>query len=535
MLIVYNAKIYAPELLSETAFIVCHGRIFALGSDEEILSRFSQFAACIDLQGRTIWPGLIDAHIHLKHLAETQSVIDCETDTIEECLKRIRQAVKNLPEGAWVRGHGWNQNLWDGGYGTSQLLDTVSGDHPVFLSAKSLHAAWVNSRALALAGIDKQTPDPPDGSIQRNGKGEPTGILFENSATQLVQKLIPQPGIPELSIELTDLFPKLWSVGLVGAHDFDDINCWKALQNLHQQGLLKFRVRKNIPYDHLDTFIQAGICSNYGEDKLHAGFVKLFADGALGPQTAAMFTPYAGTTSSGILLLTEKEIYDIGTHAVSHGIGLCVHAIGDLAVHSVINAYEKLRHYERDHNLPHFRHRIEHVQTIVPSDIPRLAKLDIVASVQPVHIPSDMETADRLLGERSRYTFMLNSLRQSGARLIFGSDAPVEPCNPFYGIHAAVTRQRLNGTPADNGWHAEQRLTLMETLQGFTSTPHESLGHDFTCGRIKPGYNADFIVLPSDPFLMDSFQLGSILPEATFIGGECVYQSSDSELDLQTK
>jgi len=294
--------------------------------------------------------------------------------------------------------------------------------------------------------------------------------------------------------------------------------CWKALQNIYQRGNLNFRIRKHIPFDHLDAFIQAGLRTNSGDERLNIGCVKLFADGALGPQTAAMFTPYEGTTDQGILLLTEKAILEIGTHAVSNGIGLSIHAIGDRAIHTVLNAFEKLRVYEQEHNLPHLQHRIEHVQTIASEDIPRLVELDIIASVQPVHAPSDMETADQFLGDRAKNTYMFRSFLQAGANLIFGSDAPVESHNP-----------------GKEGWHPEQRLTLPEALKGFTSAPYESIGQDFKCGKIKTGYHADFLILTSDPFMLDTHQLGSIRPEATFIDGTCLYQSASSVLDLQIR
>lgn len=532
MIVFYNARIYAPESLTATAFAVEFGQIAALGTDEDILNGFSHSAVSIDLEGRTVLPGLTDSHFHLKHLAEATATVDCETDSIDCCLNRIKEAVKDLPPNAWIRGHGWNQNQWTGGFGNTKMLDEVSEGHPAYLTAKSLHAAWVNTQALQLAGIDHQTPNPPDGVIQRDQQGKPTGILLENSATHLVETIIPQPNPAELESTLSALFPKLWSVGLVGGHDFDGMDCWNALKNIYQQDNLRFRVRKNIPFEHLETFIQAGISTNFGDDHLNIGCVKLFADGALGPQTAAMISPYQGSSNQGMLLLHEDEIYEIGKHAVSHGIGLSIHAIGDLAIHTVLNAYERLRIYELEHNLPHIRLRIEHVQTINPEDIPRFAKLDIIASVQPVHAPSDMNTADRYLGDRSQYTYMFKSMLKEGATLIMGSDAPVESYNPFHGIHAAVTRRSLNGDPGENGWHPEQRLSLLEALKGFTSAPYEAMGRKTRCGKIMPGSKADFLILSNDPFTLHPHSLGDICPEATFFEGECVYQSPTSSLNL---
>ena len=244
MKILHNAQIYAPGYPEATALVIDRGRIIAIGSEEDILSGFSQAETILDLQGLTIWPGLTDAHVHLRYLAENQAMVDCETATLAECLSRVGAAASKLPEDAWVRGHGWNQNVWPEGFGTAAMLDAVCGDRPAFLTAKSLHAAWANSRALAMAGIDASTPDPPGGTIQRDPEGNPTGILLEGEATKLIESVIPQPSVDSLAASFKTLFQELWQMGLVGVHDFDGYDCWLALQKLHQNGELQFRVRK---------------------------------------------------------------------------------------------------------------------------------------------------------------------------------------------------------------------------------------------------------------------------------------------------
>ena len=532
MLIIHNAKIFSQEMPSATAMVVEHGRILALGSEPDILEGFPLAVKRVNLEGRTLLPGLTDAHVHLGYYAESKSSVDCETASLAECLENVHSAAQKLAPGAWLRGHGWNQNVWKEGFGTAQMLDSVCDEHPVYLTAKSVHAAWVNSRALALAGINAQTLDPPGGKIQRDQSGDPTGILLEGSATSLVESIIPGPTPEEWQARIVDLVPGLWSMGLVGVHDFDSIEVWQALQACRQDGTLHFRVRKNIPFDHLDTFIRAGLRTDFGDDWLHVGSLKLFADGALGPQTAAMFEPYEGASQTGTLLLTEDEIVDIGKRAVSHGIALAIHAIGDRTNHIVLNALEQIRAYEQSHNLPHLRHRIEHVQIVDPMDIPRLAALDIIASVQPVHCPSDMLISDKYLGERSVNAYPFRAIMDTGAKMVFGSDAPVEPINPFQGIHSAVTRRRLDGSPGKKGWHPEQRLSLVEAIDGFSRSAAEIAQRGTRLGSLAPGRKADFLILDEDLSALDPQVLGTIKPAATFVEGKCVFQSRSFSLDL---
>ena len=532
MKIFFNANIFSPEHPGASALVLDQGLFIALGKDEEILAGFPSADQVINLRGKTLWPGLTDAHLHLLKLAETMTMVDCETKTLDQCLERVREAANSLPPDAWVRGHGWNQNLWQEGFGTAEMLDQVTGGRPAFLTAKSLHAAWANSKALALAGIKDHTSDPPGGIIQRDAAGRATGILFEADGMAMVESVIKPPTLSENCQKLRLLIPTLWKMGLVGVHDFDGFDCWQALQVIQQEADLPFRVRKHIPYSHMNEFIAAGLRTDYGSNFLHLGGVKLFSDGALGPQTAAMHQPYEGTSETGKLFLTSDEIFEIGELAVKNGLALAIHAIGDRANHIVLNAYEKLRKYEYAHHLPHYQHRIEHVQIIDPQDIPRLAQLDVIASVQPVHAPSDMKMADRNLGVRARYAYAYRDLLNSRATVIFGSDAPVEPVNPFIGIHAAVTRQQLDGSPGPEGWQPQQRLSLSEALIGFSQTSAETTGRGNKIGKIAEGACADFIILNKNPFMLPKCELAYIQPTATFINGQCVFQSSDSNFEL---
>lgn len=527
MNIYYNANIFSPGNPEATAFAVENGYFLFLGSDEDILNLRFDADQKIDLQGKTIWPGLTDAHVHLKLLADSMAIVDCETDTLEECLQRIKAKSKELPKTSWILGHGWNHNKWERGYGTAEILDSVTGGRPAYLTAKSLHASWVNRQALNLAGIDNQIQDPPDGEIQRDSKDKPTGILFESGAMSLVEAVIPKPTQEEITLSIRSIIPELWKMGIVGLHDFDRFECWQSLQHLYQLHDLKLRIRKNIPYDYFDYFIQAGLRTDYGDDWLQIGSLKLFADGALGPQTAAMIDSYEGSNNFGKLLLSEDEIFDVGRKAVDNGIALSIHAIGDRANEIVLNAFSRLRGYEKSKNLPHLQHRIEHVQIINKKDLIRMRELDIIASLQPVHAPSDMYIAEKYLGNQSEKAYAYRSMIDTGVKIVCGSDAPVEPVNPFLGLHAAVTRRTQYGLPGSEGWHPEQKISLFEALMGFSHNPAVIASRGDHLGKIAEGYKADFLVLDQDPFKLDPQIIAKLKPCATFIEGKCVYNCSD--------
>ena len=403
-------------------------------------------------------------------------------------------------------------------------LDAVTPQNPVYLSAKSLHVAWVNSAALNLAGISASTPDPVNGRIQRDPRGHPTGILFEE-ALKLVELAIPEITPEKLAKNLQKIIPGLWSMGLTGVHDFDKGTCLRALQSLKANGGLHLRVVKSIPLKMLPQAVEIGLQSGFGDEFLRIGPVKLFADGALGPHTGAMFEPYVDEPQNrGILILDHEKILEYGRQAADGGLNLAVHAIGDLAVHEVLEGFARLRDYESGRGLPALRHRMEHVQTIRPEDARRLAGLGIIASMQPSHATSDMLMADRLLGERVAFSYAWRTLMESGVQLAFGSDAPVESPNPFHGLHAAVTRRRADGSPGLNGWVPEQRLTFKSALAGFTTGPAYAAGMEDRLGRLSPRFLADLIVVETDPFKCDPAELYAIQPVATMVAGDWVWQ-----------
>ncbi|MCJ7433588.1 MAG: amidohydrolase [Anaerolineales bacterium] len=524
MKILYNAKIYTLDKTQPTASALAieHGQVIAVGGDK--LTRELDGVEKEDMRGRIILPGLTDAHLHLKLYSMGLQKIDCETNTLEECLTRVAERAQKTKPGEWIFGHGWNQNSWDR-WPSASDLDTIAPNNPVYLTAKSLHAALANSIALKMTNINASTPDPKDGQIQRDQNGQATGVLLE-TAMQLVEDILPVPTVNEIANAIENAQPGLWKMGLTGLHDFDYRDCFMALQQLHAQNKLKLRVTKNIPLDLLEHALGLGLQTGFGDDWLRIGSVKVFMDGALGPHTAAMFQPYSNESENrGILNMDSEQLFEHARHAAHVGLGMTVHAIGDRANHEVLDAYERLRAYETEKGLPHLRHRIEHVQLLHPDDAQRLAKLNIVASMQPVHATSDMLMADAFWGERSRLAYAWRTQLDVGTQLAFGSDAPVESPNPFLGLHAAVTRRRGDGSPKPDGWYPEQRLTIQEAVAGFTVGPAYAAYAENRMGKLQAGYLADLIVLEEDPFICNIDDVKDMQTSAAMINGEWVWRS----------
>jgi hypothetical protein len=308
-------------------------------------------------------------------------------------------------------------------------------------------------------------------------------------------------------------------------HDFDYRSAWVALQTLRAEGSLRLRVVKSVPPDDLEAAYLLGLRSGFGDDWLRVGSLKIFMDGALGPRTAAMLAPYEQEPENhGMLNKDAGALIAIGRRARAVGLSLAVHAIGDRANREALDAFAALRAEERAAGLPPLRHRIEHVQLLHPDDLSRLAELEIIASMQPIHATSDMGMADRYWGTRARLAYAWRSVARTGARMAFGSDAPVESANPFWGLHAAVTRRRADGSPGPDGWHPDQRLTLTEALRGFTAGAAWAAGMEDRLGRLTPGCLADLIVLERDPFEIPPDELRSLRPSATMVDGEWTWQ-----------
>lgn len=527
MKILYNARIHTLDPLRPHASVavIDRDRVAATGGTE-LLETFGPRAGREDMGGRVILPGLTDAHIHIQNYAFSLQKVDCETPTRAECLRRVSERARQTPSGHWVLGHGWQQNDWPEGFGNAAMLDALAPDKPVYLTAKSLHAGWANTAALRLAGIDANTPDPQNGHIVRDEHGQPTGILLETAMEQ-VARAIPPASTAQIAEAITQTQPILHRMGLTGIHDFDYRDAFMALQFMHAQGALKLRVVKNLPPDLYPHAFALGLRSGFGDDMLRIGGVKVFMDGALGPRTAAMFDPYQTEPANrGILNMDAEALFEIARQAADAGLSMTVHAIGDRANHETLNAYEQLRRYEKEKAYPARRHRIEHVQLIHPDDASRLARLNVIASMQPIHATSDMQAADRLWGDnRSRLAYAWRTQLDAGAALAFGSDAPVESPNPFWGLHAAVTRRRADGAPGPAGWYPDQRLDMRTALHGYTLGAAYAAGMENRLGQLAPGCLADLIVVEKDIFTCPPDDLLTLQSSATMVGGVWVWQS----------
>jgi predicted amidohydrolase YtcJ len=390
------------------------------------------------------------------------------------------------------------------------------------LVAKSGHAWWVNSRALEIAGITADTADPVGGQIVRDAANNLTGILLEN-AINLVRDHIPEPTLDEAEAALQAAWSIAWRLGITGIHDCDGRSAFLVYQRLHQRGALGLRVHKNIPAKGLDDAVGVGLCSGLGDDWLRVGHLKLFADGALGPRTAWMTAPYESEPDNlGIPIYPPDELEAVIQRAVEHGFACAVHAIGDQANRAVLDALERTPH--RNSRIPH---RIEHVQLLHPNDLPRLAQLDIVASMQPIHATQDMGMADHYWGQRAALAYAWRSLLDSGTVLAFGSDSPVEDLAPLKGIHAAVTRRRADGAPGPAGWYPEQRLTVVEAVRAYTLGAAHAAGTAQRLGSLAPGKLADLVVLDRDIFEIAPDEILDAHPVGTMIEGQWVYRQDE--------
>ncbi len=510
------------------ALAVRNGRIAAMGNNEQVQSLFPSMAHIIDLQGATVWPGLTDFHLHLRLLGERLAALDCEGCALAQILERLRVQAEQATPNSWITGYNWNHNLWAPPlYGTRQQLDAVSNGHPVVLFAKSLHASWANSAALALAGIQHDTPDPTGGQILRDAAGEPTGILLEN-AMRLVDGVLPEASPQQMATLLLAAQKHLFSLGITRVHDFDRWEHLLALLALESNGQWKLRVRKCLPVESLPEILQGDARARFANgERITPGWIKAFADGALGPQSAAILAPYEGSDNLGFTLLSAQDVLAMGISASNAGWPMAIHAIGDAANREVLNGYALLREYETSHHLPHLPHRVEHAQLLAPEDFSRFASLGITASVQPIHATSDMDMADRYWGKRCASAYAYNSLLQSGAQLFFGSDAPVESANPFRGIHAAVTRQKADFALPVDGWYPEQRVSLAQALLAYTSGAWLRPGNTEAALGLVVGAEADLIVLDEDPFRVSPSEIWRLAPRMTMVSGEVVYENAN--------
>lgn len=502
------------------------GAILAVGDAKELLARFPR-ATRIDVGPATVVPGLIDAHGHVSGLGLTQlraNVVD--TRSKAEVLQRLRDFARDLPPGAWLLGRGWDQNDWpDRAFPTAADLDGIFPDRPVWLRRVDGHAAWGNTAAMRIVKRDLRGEwQPEGGQILRDAQGVPTGV-FVDAAMDLVESAMPAMDAALTERALALGMQAAVSHGLTGVHDAGvSLQQLQTYQRLADRGEMPLRVYAMADGDGtaLDALCRNGLY-RHGRGRLEMRSLKLYADGALGSRGAAMIEPYSDDHGNrGLLLMKPEELDRVVAKARDCGVQVATHAIGDRGNHQVLDAYAKALGTGKP---AEYRWRIEHAQVLSPADLPRLAPLGIIASMQPTHATSDMPWAEERVGaERIVGAYAWRQLRDSGARLALGSDFPVESVDPRLGLFAATTRSDANGMPV-GGWHPEENLTPFEALRGFTLDAAYAGFAEARVGSLTAGKRADFVVLKQDPLAIPPAQLRTMDVQATYVDGRPVYQA----------
>jgi predicted amidohydrolase YtcJ len=519
-LVLRNARIWTGDASAAWAdcAVVRDGRFTFVGRESD--ANVASAARTLDGRGRLAVPGFVDAHAHLLQTGMVLSQVDLkDCASAEDAAQRVAARVPSTPPSGWIRGHGWDQHRWPGAaFPDRHVLDRVAPAHPVALVHTSGHCVWVNNAALRAAGVDAATAAPEGGVIDRDARGEPSGILRDNAA-QLVERAIPPPSPGSRRAALRDALRHAHAVGVTGVHA---MNVGRgelgALRALHAEGALTLRTRVYVAAERLDDWIAGGMRTGDGDELLRIGGVKFFADGALGPLTAWMLTPYEGSDDRGLPLQPPDVLEERVRRCLSNGLAPAVHAIGDRANRVVLDIFERARDLS-----PALPRRVEHAQLLAHGDGARFAALGVHASMQPIHATQDMDKVDRCWGERGSGAYAFASLLACGASIAFGSDTPVETMDPIAGLHAAVTRRDAAGRPP-GGWHPEQRIAIEAALAAYGAGAARAAG-DPAGGRITPGAPADFVLLSRDLFSpADEMDMLETRAELTAVAGEVVFE-----------
>ncbi len=515
-LAVTNARIYTvnPKQPRASAIAVRQDRILAVGAD---VSRYiGPSTRVIDAKGATIIPGFIDSHGHVRGLGDLLGSIDLRGVASEsEVVDKVRDAARARKPGEWIRGAAWDQNLWPGKrFPNAAGISKAAPDNPVALERVDGHALWVNRKAMEIADIGAVTPDPPGGRIMRDANGAPTGVLVDN-AQELVSRRIPAPSQDQVEQSLLRATQELARDGITTVHDagvqYADIDAYRSLI---RKGQLPIRIYAMILYP-----LQLPDKPEIG-DWLTVRSIKLIADGALGSRGAAMLEPYSDDPGNrGILILDRATIRAAAEKALAKGFQVNTHAIGDRANRTVLEAYGDVLKGANDR-----RFRIEHAQVVAPEDFARFRQYSVIASMQATHATSDMLWAqDRVGPERIRGAYAWQTFLHLGIHVPNGSDFPVEDPNPLWGFYAAVSRRKLDGTPA-NGWYPVQRMSREEALRSWTVEGAYAAFEEERKGSLEPGKLADFVVLSGDIMTMPEAEIPRTRVTMTVAGGKIVFQ-----------
>jgi predicted amidohydrolase YtcJ len=502
------------------------GRIIAVGSAAHTKAKAGRAARHVDVQGKTVIPGLIDAHGHVFGLGEQLSQLDLTgSASLADALKAATDYAAAHPSLTWLRGRGWNQEIWKlGRFPTAAELDAAAADRPVWLERVDGHAAWANTRAMQLAGITNSTPDPAGGKIMRDAAGNATGV-FVDAAMDLVNKVLPKQTEAEGRAMLDSALKQMASMGLTSVHDagigVQQDALYREYADQHKLTTRVYAMIGDVGAD-FDQLSATGPLNSYAADMYALRAVKLYADGALGSRGAALIEPYSDEPKShGLLFRKDADIHALMQKAMKRGYQVNVHAIGDAGNRQILNGFESL--VKQTHSVGR-RHRIEHAQVVALDDIARFKSIGIVPSMQPTHATSDMNMAEQRVGpQRIKGAYAWRSFLKQGSRIACGSDFPVESSNPFFGIHAAVTRQDAAGQPAA-GWYPDQALTLKEALRCFTLDAAYAGHQERQLGSLEKGKWADFVVIDRDLFAIPAKEIHAVKVLQTWVAGRPVFE-----------
>ena len=528
-IIVTGARIYTVDENRPVVEAIASrgGRIMFTGSVRGALAYRGPATQVIDLSGRTIIPGMVDAHAHLAGLGAALRTVDLvDTKSYDEVIARVVARAKEQPAGSWIIGRGWDQNDWaDARFPTHEALSKAVPDHPVYLTRVDGHAALVNARAIEIASLKPSTADPAGGRIERGANRQPTGVLIDR-AMGLVNRVIPDPSRLELRERVLAAIAEANRWGLTGIHDAgvgrEVIDVYVELARTGRYNLRNY-VMLAADSALLREYFARGPQIAMFDGRLWFRSIKGVIDGALGSRGAAMIEPYSDEPGNRGLILTPAErMKAIATEALRRGFQLNVHAIGDRGNRTVLDVFQQA--LEEVPTADH-RFRIEHAQILHPSDIPRFAKLDIIPSMQSVHQTSDMYWAGKRIGEaREAGAYAWRSLLQTGVVIPNGSDFPVEAVNPLLSFHSAVTRQDAKNWP-EGGWHPDQKMTREEALKSMTIWPAYASFEERGTGSLSVGKYADFVVLDQDIMTVAPEKILATRVLATFLGGKPVYEA----------
>jgi predicted amidohydrolase YtcJ len=511
---------------------ILNGRIVAVGSNEEIESMVGSNTKVIDAKGKTVVPGFHDSHMHpllVGHFARGVQLTDVKD--IPEMLERIKEKVKETPKGEMILGFGWNQErMAEKRYPTRWEVDTVAPDHPVFLIHWNAHIYLINTVLMKQKGITRDTPDPPGGTIVKNEKGEPTGVLLEN-AIDLIAPGFLETGAGLFSYEqskaaLKYCADKAAEWGLTSIVDIlaGDAQV-KAYQELEAEGNLPVRVNFYLGFQYLDYLIKLGIKSGFGSSKVRLAGAKMIVDGSLSSHTAALREPYTDTPDSkGVMRLTLEEIRAFVENATKNGIRVDIHALGDGAIETVLKIFrETMNKYKV--NDPRFK--ISHCIIHGPDLIEQFREMNVIANVQPVFVMKGQHWIPRLVGpQREKYAHPYRSMMEAGIHMCSGTDAPIETMNPIMNIYAAAVRKDAQGIP-EGGWHPEQRVPVEHALKMVTIEGAYATGEEHVKGSIEVGKYADLVILTDDPLAVEPDKIKDIRVLLTMVGGEVVYSKME--------